>query len=107
MENDNNALKGIMQILESEAWKVLNEEGITKEDLELIDLGIAYEPVTPFKGADPCDVSPAEGGGYIVYHPLLEHRRVSEEELKIMRFRYLAFDPQRMRQSEQINRMFK
>lgn len=107
MENDNNALKNIMQTLENEAWKELNKEGITKEDLELVDLDIAYEPVTPFEGADPCGVSPAEGGGYIVYHPLLQHRKVSEEELKIMRFRFLEFDPERIRQREHINQMFK
>lgn len=43
-------------------WKLLAEEGITKENLELVDLEIEFSPVIPVKGGDPMEVIELEGG---------------------------------------------
>ena len=98
-------MKNLNESLENLYWKELAEEGITKDDIELIDLDIAFEPVTPIKGASPCEVIETIGGKYLVNHPLSADA-VTEEELKVMRFRYLQFDPDRIRQRNSINRMF-
>lgn len=88
-------------------WSELeNNEGITKDDAEMVMLDIAYSPVIPFKGAESCEAIPTIGGKYIVKHPMVTSP-VSEEQLKVMRFRYLEFDPGRVAQREHINNLFK
>jgi hypothetical protein len=64
------------------------EEGITKSDLMLVDLSIAYSPVIQFKGGSPVDVTETIGGNYIVHGALPQ--TVDAEMLKVMRYRYLS-----------------
>ena len=71
-------------------WDLLKDEGITKDDLELVDLDIGFSPVIPIEGSDPCEViSKTIGGLYIIDHPVFNYA-VSELSLKIMRYRYLT-----------------
>ncbi len=99
-------MEDLMNTLNSLYWDKLKEEGIEKDDIELVDLDIAFSPVTPMKGEDPCEATETVGGKYIVHHPLYSSVAVTAEALKVMRFRYLQFDPQRVKQRNQINRMF-
>lgn len=55
----------------------------------MIDLDIAFSPVIPVRGGDPCEAIKTVGGGYIVNHPIIQGS-VSPEELKVMRYRYLT-----------------
>lgn len=67
--------------------KLFEEEGITKEDLEFVDLEINFSPVIPYKGDRPVEVIETIGGNYIV--PGVPHT-VTPLLLKIMRYRYLS-----------------
>jgi len=96
----------IAETLEKLYWEELNKEGITKEDIGLIMLEIEFTPVTPFEGASPCEVKETIGNNYIVMSPT-GAITVDEEGLKVMRFRYLQFDPERIGQRNAINNMFK
>lgn len=88
-------------------WKELEkEEGITKSDIDLVDLEIAFSPVTPFKGSRPMEVIELENGMYRIPDCPEAGINISAEALKVMRYRYLQFDPDRVRQRERINRMF-
>jgi hypothetical protein len=64
------------------------EEGITKADLTLVDLSIAFSPVIQFKGSRPVEVTETIGGNYIVHGELPQ--TVDAEMLKVMRYRYLS-----------------
>lgn len=83
----------LQNIVDSEKEKyyqqLFEEEGISKEDLELVDLGIAFSPVLPFRiDKYPVEVTETIGGDYIVHgHPF---NPVSPEMLKVMRYRYLT-----------------
>lgn len=71
-------------------WELLKEEGITKEDLELVDLDIEFSPVMPIKGSEPMEAIKLRGGKYQVPDcPIIGMISLSEEDLKIMRYRYL------------------
>ncbi len=70
-------------------WDLLSEEGISKEDLELVDLSIAFTPVIPMKGDKAYEVIETVGGSYlIVNHPIINYS-IPAELLKVMRYRYL------------------
>ena len=82
----------LVKIVEKECWdRLKKEEGITKEDLEVIDLDIAYSPVVPIKGESPCNVTKTIGGKYLVRHFLCPEA-ISEDALKVMRYRFLTSD---------------
>ena len=85
-----NTVQRIKEVLETRMWEQLErEEGITKEDLQLVDLDIGFSPVIPFKGDNPCEVMESTTPGkYIIVHPLVQGA-ITAEELKIMRYRYL------------------
>lgn len=74
---------------ETVKFDLLKEEGITKEDLELVDLDIEYSPVIPIKGSEPMEVIKLEGGQYRVPDCPFVGLNISAEELTVMRFRYL------------------
>lgn len=97
----------IEKSLEKLYWDELKKEGIEKEDVEFVDLDIAFSPVTPMQGAEACEVTETMGGKYIVHHPLYMDRAVSAEILKVMRYRYLMFDPSRIAQRNHINNLFR
>lgn len=82
--------------LEKIYWDNLKEEGITKEDLELVDLAIAYSPVIAMRGEkfeDAVEAIPCVGSKtYLIKHPIFTNA-VDEETLKIMRYRYLVNRP--------------
>ena len=81
-------LKEIITSHDNNYYKVLfEEEGITKEDLKLVDLRW-FSPVIPFKGGRPVEVTETIGGHYIV--PGYPAHSVPKEMLTIMRYRYLA-----------------
>lgn len=69
--------------------QLFEEEGISKEDLDMVDLDIGFSPVLPFRGDKyPAEVIETIGGDYIVHgHPF---NPVSAEMLKVMRYRYLS-----------------
>lgn len=76
--------------LEKIKWDLLAEEGISKDDLDLVDLDIQFSPVIPCKGDSPCEVIETNGGKYLlVNHPIFRHA-ISADELKVMRYRYLT-----------------
>lgn len=78
-------------VLEKIKWKLLAEEGITKDDLDLVMLEIQFTPVIAIRGEsikDAVEVTETVGGKYLVHHPLI-NGAVSEDELKVMRYRYL------------------
>jgi hypothetical protein len=81
-------MENLKDILKKIYWEQLAEEGITKEDLKMVDLEIGCTPVIPFKGDDPVDAVETMGLGYQVIHPLVSNP-VTPEELKVMRYRYL------------------
>jgi len=70
-------------------WDILLKEGITKEDLELVDLDIGYSPVIPIKGGQPMEAIRLESGKFRVPECPIVGLNISEEELTIMRYRYL------------------
>lgn len=75
--------------LENIKWKLLAEEGITKEDLDLVMLHIQFTPVMPCRNDPPFEVVKTVGGKYlIVNHPIFRDA-VSADELTVMRYRYL------------------
>ncbi len=81
---------GINQNLEELKWELLEEEGITKEDLELVDLDIEFTPVIPVKNGKPYDVIKTVGDSYLISdHPIV-NTAISSEALKVMRYRYLT-----------------
>jgi len=82
-------MENIINDLEQIMWDDLSEEGITKEDIELVDLEIGFSPVTPFRDSNPCEVTETVTGKYLVIHPLLPNA-IGPEMLKIMRCRYLS-----------------
>lgn len=93
--------------LEDAYWNELAKEGITKDDLELIDLDLGYSPATPIKGSGPMEVIKLENNKYRIPDCPIVGLNISEQRLKVMRFRYLQNDPDRIRQRNAINNMFK
>lgn len=83
-------MKNILTGLEEQFWKELEEsEGITKEDIEFVDLEIGFSPVLQFKNSKyPAEVTETIGGNYIVHGEMLQ--TVDPTTLKIMRYRYLS-----------------
>lgn len=80
-------LKEIVSNHEDNHYKILfDEEGITKEDLELVDLRW-FSPVIPFNNCHPVEVTQTRGGDYIV--PGYPIQPVPADVLKVMRYRYL------------------
>ena len=80
-------------VLEKINWDLLKEEGITKEDLELVDLEIEFSPVIPIKGSKPTEAIKLEGGKYRVPDCPMVGLNLSKEEITIMRYRYLINRP--------------
>lgn len=70
-------------------WDLLKEEGITKEDLELVDLNMGFSPVIAIKGLRPMEVLKLQNGKYRVPDCLMVGLNLSKEELTVMRYRYL------------------
>ncbi len=68
---------------------LLLEEGITEQDLQLVDLNIEYSPVIPIKGSRPMEVIKLEGGQYRVPDCPAVGLNISPENLTVMRYRYL------------------
>ncbi len=97
----------IKTILENLYWDELKKEGITKDDVELVDLDIAFSPVTPFINGSPEEVIKLNGGKYRIPNCLELGLNISADVIRVMRFRYLQFDPERVRQRNAINNMFK
>ena len=85
----------INEILKNIIWETLEEEGITKDSVAMVDLNIEFSPVIPYKGADPCEVTETMGDKYIV-HGIIDgnSKTVDAETLKVMRYRYLMNRPQ-------------
>ena len=79
-----------MEVLEEIKWKILKEEGITKEDLALIDLDIAFSPVIPVRNGTPTEVIETIGGKYLLPNFPIFRNAISKEELTVMRYRYLT-----------------
>ena len=77
------------ETLEKIKWDLLSEEGITKKDLELVDLDIEFSPVIPIKGSGPMEAIKLQGGKYRVPNCLFVGLNLSKEEITIMRYRYL------------------
>jgi hypothetical protein len=75
--------------LEKIKFALLEEEGITKEDLDLVDLDIEFSPVIPIRGGSPMEVIKLEGGMYRVPDCLIVGLNITPEELTIMRYRFL------------------
>lgn len=75
--------------LEKIKWNLLAEEGITKEDLTLVDLEIEFSPVIPVRNGSPCEVIQTIGGGYLIPNHPVFRGAISKEELIVMRYRYL------------------
>ncbi len=74
--------------LEKIKWELLAEEGISKEDLELVDLKFGFTPVIPVRNGDPTEVIEARGGYLLPDFPLF-NGLITKEELTVMRYRYL------------------
>lgn len=69
--------------------ELLKDEGISVNDLELVDLEIAFSPVIPVKGGRPTEVIETIGEKYILLDfPLISYA-ISKEELTVMRYRFL------------------
>lgn len=82
-------MEDLEKILTDHFYKELEEsEGITKEDLELVDFDIAFTPVIQFKGGHPVEVTETVGGNYIIHGEF--PMTVNSEQLKVMRYRYLS-----------------
>lgn len=79
--------------IEKIKWDLLKEEGITKEDLELVDLDREFSPVIPIKGSEPMEAIKLEGGKYRVPNCPILGLNLSKEEITIMRYRYLINRP--------------
>lgn len=79
----------LKQVLDNAYWEELAKEGITKDDLELVMLDIAYSPVIPMKGSKPMEAIKLESGMYRVPECPLVGLNITEEQLKVMRYRYL------------------
>jgi hypothetical protein len=77
------------KILEKLMWEELKEEGITKEDLEMVDLDIEYSPVIPMRGGEPMEAIKLEDNKYRVPDCEFLGLNLSVEQIKIMRYRYL------------------
>ncbi|MCK5609360.1 hypothetical protein KAR91_46230 [Candidatus Pacearchaeota archaeon] len=70
-------------------WDLLLKEGITKEDLELVDLDIEFTPVIPIRGGSSMEVIELQDGRYRIPDCPMVGLNISKEELTIMRYRYL------------------
>ena len=68
---------------------LLADEGITREDLELVDLDFGYSPVIPVKGMRPMEAIKLEGGNYRVPECPMVGLNISPEQLTVIRYRYL------------------
>lgn len=80
----------IAETLNKLFWDTLkDEEGITPEDLEMIDLDIEFSPVIQFKGGKPVEVTEATGKGQYIVNGMIP-QTVGELMLKVMRYRYLS-----------------
>ena len=75
--------------LEKIISNLLEEEGITKEVIEMVDLEIGFSPVIPIKGSRPMEVIKLEGGRFRVPECPMAGLNITSEELKIMRARFL------------------
>lgn len=81
-------MKDVLKIVQEEFYSQLEqEEGITKKDLELVDLSIAFSPVIQFNGDKPVEVTETIGGKYIVHGQIPQ--TVDAEMLTVMRYRFL------------------
>lgn len=69
---------------------LLAEEGITEDDLSLVDLDIEYTPVIPIRGAQPMEAVKLRGGNYAVPECPLVGTSISPKALTVMRYRYLT-----------------
>ena len=98
--------QNLNQVLEKEQWKELEKEGITKEDVELVDLDMAFSPVTPYPNVRACEVIKTIGGNYIVQTEPVPIT-VTPNTLRVMRYRYLQFNRARVAQRKALNNMFK
>ena len=78
-----------MEVLEKIKWETLKEEGITKADLDLIDLDIAFSPVIPIRNGTPTEAIETIGGKYLLPNFPLFGYAISKEQLTVMRYRYL------------------
>ncbi len=81
--------KDTKDVLQKIQWHLLAEEGITKEDLELVDLDIEFSPVIPIRGGSPMEAIKLEGGKYRVPDCPMVGLNLTKEEITIMRYRYL------------------
>jgi len=81
-------LENILKNQREQFYKSLEQdEGITQQDLELVDLEIDFSPVIPFHGGKPVEAIETMGGAfYVTGYPNI----VSAEMLKVMRYRYLS-----------------
>lgn len=75
-------------LIANEIKKSLNEEVITEDILACVDLNIEYSPVIAIRGEKTLSEVIKCESGYFVKHPLV-NKIVNEDELKIMRCRYL------------------
>lgn len=81
-------MENIINDLEQVYWDQLKEEGIEKEDLEMVDLEINFSPVIPYRNSkDPMEAIELMGGNYAI--PGTPFTNVTPDQLKVMRFRYL------------------
>lgn len=73
---------------------LLEEEGITQADLDMVDLDIEFSPVIAIRGEkekDAVEVIKSRGEGYyFVKHPFYHGEPISADALKVMRYRYLT-----------------
>ena len=74
-------------------WSLLADEGITKEDLELVDLDISFSPVIPVRGGEPMDVEELADGRYRIPDCPEIGLNITKERLTVMRYRYLINRP--------------
>lgn len=85
VENINQEIDFIKKIISDR----LEEEGITQDILDAVDLDIEYSPVIPFRGDKPWEVEKLRNNRYWIRdHPLITSP-ISEDELKVMRCRFL------------------
>lgn len=82
-----------MELFEKITEEILMEEGISKDDLELVDLNIEFSPVIPVKGGSPMEVVKLKDGFYRIPDFPQAGLNITEESLKVMRYRFLINRP--------------
>lgn len=69
------------------------EAELTQDVIDMVMLEIAYSPVIPYPGGQPCEVMELKDGMYLVLHnsahPAQGAEKVMDFQLKVMRARYL------------------